>query len=143
MVVLKCGPCLCADFECGQLLRCLVGLQRRDHITQIAFHDAQQLVQREVDAVVGEPPLREVVGADAVAAVAGADQAFALGGVFGGALAAVFFLDARGQYAQCLRFVAVLAASVLAFGDDAGGQMGDAHRRVGFVDVRPPAPLAR
>ena len=29
----------------------------------------------------------------------------------------------------------MLAAPVLAFGDDAGGQVGDAHRRVGFVDV--------
>ena len=80
-------------------------------------------------------PLREVVSANAVAAVAAANQAFAHGRVFGSALGAVFFLDTSGQHFERLCFVAVLAAAVLAFGHDARGQVGDAHGRVGFVDV--------
>jgi hypothetical protein len=36
---------------------------------QVALHDREQLVQRQVDTVVGQPALRKA-GADAVAAVA-------------------------------------------------------------------------
>ena len=57
------------------------------------------------------------------------------GRVLGGALAAVLFLDARRQHLQRLGLVAVLAAVVLALGDDAGRDVRDAHRRVGLVDV--------
>src|SRR3989344_5270985 len=108
------------------------GLQ---HIAQVAFHHLQQLVQREVDAVVREPPLREVVGADAVAAVAAADQALAQSGLLGGAFAALLFLDTCLQHLQRLGLVAVLAAAVLAFGHDAGGQVDHTHGRIGLVDV--------
>jgi hypothetical protein len=44
-------------------------------------------------------------------------------------------VDARRQHRHGLRLVAVLRAVVLAFDDDAGGQVGDAHRRIGLVDV--------
>ena len=87
--------------------------------------------------MVRQPPLREVVGADAVAAVAAADQALAQRGLLGGALAALFLLDARLQHLQRLGLVAVLAAAVLAFGHDAGGQVHHAHGRVRLVDVLP------
>ena len=50
---------------------------------QIAVHHEIQLVQGEVDAVVGYAALRVVVGADAFAAVAAADKGFAFGGFFG------------------------------------------------------------
>src|SRR5690606_8016238 len=43
--------------------------------------------------------------------------------------------DARGQHGQRLGLVAVLAAVVLALGDDAGGDVRDAHGRIGLVDV--------
>ena len=44
-------------------------------------------------------------------------------------------MDTRRQHLHRLRFVTVLAATVLAFGHDAGGKVSDAHRRVGLVDV--------
>ena len=44
-------------------------------------------------------------------------------------------MNACSQHTQGLRLVAVLAATVLALGHDAGGQVGDTHRRVGLVDV--------
>ena len=43
--------------------------------------------------------------------------------------------QARGEHRHRLRAVAVLRAVVLAFDDDAGRQVRDAHRRVGLVDV--------
>src|SRR5215468_3683226 len=44
---------------------------------EVAGDDGVELVQGQVDAVVGDSVLREVVGADALAAVAGADLALA------------------------------------------------------------------
>ena len=74
------------------MAQCLHGL------TQVAFHDGVELVERQVDAMVRPTSLRKVVGADAVTAVATADQAFAQGRVFGGTLGALFFLNARCQH---------------------------------------------
>ena len=105
------------------------------HFVQVAFHHGGQFVEREVDAVVAHAALRKVVGADAVAAVAAAYQALARGRFFGGALAALFFLQARLQHLQRARLVAVLAAAVLAFGHQARGQVNHAHGGIGFVDV--------
>ena len=64
--------------------------QRIDEFVEIAGHDAIDLVERQVDAVIGDAALREIVGADALAAIAGADLGFAVGsarGVQAGALA--------------------------------------------------------
>jgi hypothetical protein len=110
-------------------------LQRRGHVVEIAVEDGLQLVQRQVDAVVGEPALREVVGPDPVAAVAAADQALARRGFLRGAFVAVLVAQPRRQHRHRLGLVAVLRAVVLALGDDAGRQVGDADRAVGLVDV--------
>src|SRR4051794_20036824 len=48
-------------------------------LVEFPRHDLVDLVQREVDAMVGYAALREVVRADAVAAIAGADQPLAGG----------------------------------------------------------------
>src|SRR5258706_164057 len=63
-----------AALERRKLLGRLRSLQRRGHLVEVAVEDELQLVERQVDAVVSDAPLREVVGADAVAAVAAADQ---------------------------------------------------------------------
>src|SRR5574344_2725452 len=62
------------DLQLFQQLGLAGGLQSVQHLAQVALHDVEQLVEREVDAVVGQPPLWKVVGADAVAAVAAAHQ---------------------------------------------------------------------
>ena len=87
--------------------------------------------------MVGETSLRKVIGPDAIAAVTAADQAFAGGRFLGRAFGALSLGDARGQHLQSPGFVAMLTAVVLTLGDDAGGQVGDAHRRVGGVDALP------
>ena len=55
----------------------MFGGQRAEQFVHVAVHDRSDLVQRQVDAVVGDPPLREVVGTDALGAVAGTDQRLA------------------------------------------------------------------
>ena len=110
-------------------------MQGLHHLVQITFHDQPELVERQVDAVVGQATLREVVGADAVAAIPAADQPLAFGRFLGGAFAAFLVLQAGLQHLQGLGLVAVLAASILAFRDQAGGQVHHAHGRVGLVDV--------
>ena len=50
------------------------GHQRVDDLVQgLAFHHLRQLVQRQIDAVIGDAALRKVIGADALGAVARAD----------------------------------------------------------------------
>jgi methyl-accepting chemotaxis protein len=103
----------------------------------VAVHDRRvDLVQRQVDAVVGDAALRKVVGADALGAVAAADQALARvrrSWLSRRAVCASLMRAAARRHGLCL--VAVLRAVVLAFDDDAGRQVRDAHRRIGLVDV--------
>ncbi len=54
----------------GELLGLVLGGQRPGQFGQVAIHDVLDLVQRQVDAVIGDARLREVVGADALGAVA-------------------------------------------------------------------------
>jgi hypothetical protein len=55
----------------------MLGSQRLRQFLYVAVHDGVDPIQREVDAVIGDAPLREVVGADALAAIARPDQALA------------------------------------------------------------------
>ena len=53
----------------------------------------------------------------------------------GAALLQLELVELGAQHIHGLRAVAVLRAVVLAGGDDAGRQVGDAHGRIGPVDV--------
>ena len=49
----------------------MLGHQRIDDFVQcLALNDLRKLVQREIDAVIGDAPLREIVGPDAFGAIA-------------------------------------------------------------------------
>src|SRR5436305_6047437 len=96
-----------------------------DHRLEIAREDAVELVERQADAMVGQPVLGEVVGSDALAAVAGADERFALLGSLGVLGPALVFVNARLEGPQGLGQVLVLALFVLAGGDDSGCQVRD------------------
>src|SRR6476659_1113201 len=121
--------------ERGELVSLVLGGERRGDLRKVAVHDGIDLVQRKVDAVVGDAALREVVGADAVGAVARADEPLPLGGLLRLLLAHLLVLDARGEHAPGLLAVLVLAPRVLAFDHDAGGRVRVAHRRIGLVHV--------
>ena len=86
------STCPARDRECSS--RCLVlrrqqgrlmlGHQRLDDfVERFAFDDLRQLVERQIDAVIGDAALRKIIGADALGAVARADLALALGGARG------------------------------------------------------------
>src|SRR5882757_303779 len=121
--------------ERGELLGLVLGEKGLRQLGQIAVHDVVDLVEGETDAVIGDPSLRKIIGADALGAVARADQGFARGGFLGLLLAALLVLDARREHCKRLFLVLVLRAPVLAFHDDAGWQMRDSHGGVGLVDV--------
>src|SRR5438445_7008812 len=121
--------------ERGELLGLVLCEQRLRQLGKVAVHDVVDLVKGETDAVVGDPSLRKIVGADAFGTVARADQGFARRGFLRLLFAPLFVLDARREHRERLFLVLVLRARVLAFHDDAGRKMRDAHGGVGLVDV--------
>src|SRR5437899_4685752 len=62
----------------------LLGLEflrkRIDDLVQLAVHDGVDLVERQIDPVIGHAPLRKVVGANALAPVPRPDQALPMRG---------------------------------------------------------------
>src|SRR5262245_17029166 len=91
-------------------------------------------VQRQADAMVGDAPLRKVVGADALRAIARADLALALGGPRLGRLLTLELIETRAQHLH--GEPAVLVLRFLGRHDDkAGRQMRDAHGGIRLVDV--------
>ena len=55
--------------------------------------------------------------------------------LLGLALAQLSLVEARFEHCHCFGAVTVLRTVVLALDNDAGGQVSDPHRRIGFVDV--------
>src|SRR4051812_17341749 len=114
---------------------CLDG--RLQHGTEGAVEHLVEVVGLVAGAVVGDPVLGVVVGPDPLGAVDRAHLAatgvarLGVGGLLGG------LQEARAQDAERLLLVLQLALLVLAADDDAGRQVGDAHRRVGGVDALP------
>jgi tetratricopeptide (TPR) repeat protein len=112
-------------------------LKRIQELIQVPVHDLVQLVERQVDPVVGHAPLREVVSADALRAVAASDlQAARL------RLGALLLFLLGGQQASFqqghgARAVLVLRALILTLHHDAARQVGDANGGVRLVDVLP------
>src|SRR5207342_2972546 len=100
--------------ERRQLLGLVLGGERVKQLVELTVHDALDLVQGQIDPVVGDAALWEVVGADALRAVARADQRLASRGGLRLLLAHLLVADARGQHAERLLPVLVLRARVLA-----------------------------
>ena len=119
----------------GELPRTLVGGQRGDDVVEVAGEDFRQAVHREADAVVGQPVLLEVVGADLLAPPAAADLRAPLDGPLGVALALGGLEQPSPQHLHRPRPVLQLAALVLHRHDDPARHVRDAHRRVGGVDA--------
>ena len=65
-----------------ELLLQIVGHQRLDHRINGSLHEERQAVQRQADAMIGEPVLREIIRTDALVAFARADLLLPLVGVF-------------------------------------------------------------
>ena len=62
----------------GKFLLHIGRLKRANHLAQIAFHHAVEIVEREADAVIGDPVLRKIVGPNFFLAPAGTDLVLAM-----------------------------------------------------------------
>ena len=65
-----------------QFFSLIIGNQGIDHFIDIAIQKGVQLVDGHIDAVIGDPSLGEIVGADPLAAVAGTNLTFTVFGYF-------------------------------------------------------------
>src|SRR5260370_29052843 len=84
-----------------------------DLVERFARHHLVDLVERQVDAVVGDATLREIVGADALGAVAAADLALPIGGARRGERLTLHLIEPGTQHLQGARPVLVLRLLVL------------------------------
>src|SRR5215218_9476794 len=105
-----------------------------DPVQAAALQHPGQVAHGQADAVVGDPVLGEVVGPDALGAVQRADLRAPLGGQLGLLLGDGPVQQPGPQHPHGLLAVLDLGLLVLHGHDDARGQVGDAHRRVGGVD---------
>ena len=100
-----------------------------DHFVQrFAGHDLVELVENEMDPVVGEPPLRKIIGADAFGAIAGPDLGTPVRGALGVKFLALRIVDPGTQERHGAGAVLVLRTLVLHEDDGSRRQMGDADR---------------
>src|ERR1051325_11662963 len=84
---------------CRKLGGLVFGDQRIDDFAErFALENLRQLVKRQIDAVVRNPPLRIVVGANAFGAVCGPDLAAPLGGSRRVLLLPLEVVEPRPQY---------------------------------------------
>src|SRR5262252_6509373 len=79
-----------------------------DFAERFPLENLRQLVERQIDAVVGYAPLRIIVGADALGAVAAPDLAAPFGGARRILLLPLEVVEPRAQHGHCLGAVAVL-----------------------------------
>ncbi len=108
-----------------------------------AFHDRLDLVEREIDAVVGHTPLREIVGADALGTIARADLVLAGSGARIRDALALHIEEARAQDIHGPRAVLVLRALLLHQHRETRGDMRDAIADSVLFTCCPPAPCER
>ena len=102
-------------FNSGQPCGLILGQNCVDDLVQrLAAHHLVDLVERQVDAVVGDSPLREIIGADPLRSVAAADLALSRSAARALSRACRSRLvKARAQHLQRLRLVLVLRFLVL------------------------------
>src|SRR5258708_1456872 len=95
--------------EARELVGLVLGRKRGRELGEVAVHDLLDLVEREVDPMVGDAALRKIIGADAIGAVARADEVLASRGLLVGLLLDLLRLDTRREHAPRLLAVLVLA----------------------------------
>src|SRR5690606_15205133 len=111
----SCGS-VCA--ERAQLIRAVLARERIDHLVELAFENPVELVQREVDAVIGHASLREVVRANTLRSIPRADEALAARGRLALALRDLGVAQPGREERHRARAILMLGALVLALDDD-------------------------
>jgi hypothetical protein len=110
-------------------------VKRAEQGVEVAFHDGVEPVKGQFDSVVGDAILREIIGPDTLAAIAGPD----LGAAFVCQLL-LFLRSDSIQQARALKTSSPVRGCAAGsarpgFGRRSRRQMGDAHGRLGFVDL--------
>ena len=101
-----------ASVRNGGKLFSLVFVDERLHdLVQITFENLGELIERQVDAMIRDPALREIVGPNSLRAIAAADLQFALFGLFA-RLAAVSTVEQFAPAAATSRVPGFCAVSV-------------------------------
>src|SRR5205823_13822105 len=104
-------------------------------LAHVAGDDIIELVEREIDAVIGEAILGKVVGADAIAAVAAADKRAPLLGPLPMDFLLLHFVKPAAEDAHGPLAVLVLAALILAFHLETGRDVADTNGTFRLIDV--------
>src|SRR5690606_42065700 len=108
------------DAKRCELIGAVLVRERAYDLFEIALHDRVELVERELDAVIGQAALRKVVRADALGPVARADKAAPPLGRLRAPLRLLGVAQPRVQQRERARTILVLRALVLALDDDTG-----------------------
>src|SRR3984885_14646511 len=119
----------------SQLFGLVLLVQGRDQLVEVAVHDIIELVQCQVDAVVGDAALGKIIGANAFGPVPGSDLKLTRLRLLGLLLFALAGEEPRPEERERTRSVLVLRALVLAFDHDSRRQVRDANGRIGLVDM--------
>src|SRR5690606_17517571 len=121
-------------FRSSQARGLIVGGQRIDDLAQITLNDAVQRIKGQANAMIGHPPLRKAIGADAFGTVARSDLRLAISCTLSISARAFQIVKPGAQHGHGVGAVLVLGLFRTGH-DDTGRQVGDAHRRIGRVDV--------
>src|SRR5690606_26119771 len=119
----------------GELLGLMLGSEGGNQLFQVTFHDVGQLVKRQVDAVIGHPPLGIVIRANAFGAISRTDQALALRRFFSLDFLLLLIFQACREHLHGLLAVTVLGTIVLTFHHHTGRQVSNTYGGIRLVDV--------
>ena len=119
------------------LLGVLRKLQCIDKFLDVPVQYIIQVVDRQVDPVVGYPALGEIIGADLGAPVPGAYQTFAVAGDFLLLFADLLLVELRAHHIHGLLPVTQLGAFRLAHHHCSGGDVGKDDLGFHLIDVLP------
>src|SRR5439155_509585 len=114
-------PPSCPRLLLTQRLRLEEGAAGDDHVLDVAVHHGGEIVARQSDAVVGQPILRKVVGADLLAAVAGSHLRLALRVAGAALLLLLHLVQPRAKHLQRHGAVLDLRLLLLALHHHAAG----------------------
>src|SRR5690349_15198764 len=104
-----------------------------DQLIEVAIDDVAQVVDREIDAVVGDPALRKVVGSNLGRSVAVAHHGSSIARARGLLLRDHPVEQSGSKHFHRLELVLKLRLLILLAHHDAGGKVGDPHRAVGGI----------
>src|SRR5579883_515 len=77
-------------FLSGELIGLMLGYQRVDYRVQpLPFHDLGEIVERQIDPMIGHAPLRKIICANALGSIARSNLILAFGGTRFGCLGAL------------------------------------------------------